>query len=344
MIERVEQIKKLAEELLQQESGERESVRIRADAGMVLPVFLGRSFPTGSFVATIPDVSSDWIPVNYRKPSLRGLIVHWAGLDGRAGGKFNIVLELSNESALDIFVLFIARICEDIEQAEGRRNAVHRVLAQVDRWRNFFSGSSEGALSEQRQTGLYGELSQLEALCDAGIGTAIVFNAWTGSRATNQDFEFGPVAIEVKSTTAAATSTVAISNIRQLDPTGLEDLFLLRVAFDARQGGKHTLPALIQSLRKRVEREAAPQQIQFEENLIRSGYRDKHAEVYAQRSYTVRFRDQYCVRGEFPRLEESRIPPGVSEVRYAADLSGCEAYKVAFDQIVDRIGAGKNHG
>ena len=339
MTDHIRHIRELADGLLKQESADRENVQIRADAGMVLPVFLGRSFPQGNFVAKIVGVTADLLPINYRKPTLKGLVIHWGDQGGKAGGKFDIVLELANEPALDIFLIFVGRICEDIENAEGRKNAVHRVLGQVDRWLSFFSGSSEGVLSETKQTGLYGELLQLERFCETGLDAGCVFGAWTGSKATNQDFEFGPVAIEVKSTVAKETSEFAVSNIRQLDPTGVEYLYLFRVAFDVRQGDDRTLPDLVELLRQRVKADAAAHQLQFEENLLRSGYRDKHTDAYSRRSYTPRFCDQYAVKGGFPRLEETDIPSGVLGVTYEVSLIGCEKFKTDYDEVVKRIGA-----
>jgi len=339
MSDRVKQIRELADGLLDQDSSGNERVQIRADAGMVLPIYLGRSFPQGRMAAIISGVSSEFIPPNYRKPTLKGLDIHWVDQDQKAGGKFDIVLELVNEDAVDIFILFVARICEDIEQADGRKNAVHRVLGQVDRWRNFFSGSSNTVLPNTKQTGLYGELLQIVEFCEAGLGTGYIFGAWTGSSATNQGFEFGPIAIEIKSTVANDTSEFAVSNIRQLDPTGLDNLYLFRVAFDVRQGSERTLPELVGLLRRLVKSGAPDLEIRFEENLLRSGYRDKHAEFYSQRSYTQRFRDQYVVRDDFPRLEETDIPSGVSGVKYIASLNGCEIYKVGFKKIVQEIGA-----
>jgi len=123
-------------------------------------------------------------------------------------------------------------------------------------WRQRASGLTEGeippyqrgiqpGLCREDYVGLYGELSFIEAALNKGLAPLDVINSWQGPLGTNQDFLFGPKALETKTTTGNEINNVRITNIRQLDSTGLQALFLARYAFDFRQGAGRTLPQLV---------------------------------------------------------------------------------------------------
>jgi hypothetical protein len=234
-------------------------------------------------------------------------------------------------------VVFVSRLCEVAEDCRTPKQAVQRTLAQIELWKNFFAGAAAGALSENRQTGLFGELTFINAVIHAGAAVEIPVIAWTGCSATNQDFEFGNIAVEVKSTTSADLNEVAITNVRQLDATGVERLYLSRLAFDVRIGEGQTLVSLVSGLRKTVMEKVPFLQVAFEEKLLSAGYQDRHAEEYSARAYSLRQHLAYRVEGEFPRLEESSLPPGVSSVKYRISLHGFDQYREDPEEILQRI-------
>jgi hypothetical protein len=251
-------------------------------------------------------------------------------------------MELLHYEAIDVFVVFIARLCEIVEQCEGSKEAVGEALGQIELWRHFFAGAASQALSENQQTGLYGELSMFQRLVRDGLEVAVAVKAWTGASKTNQDFEFSRVAIEVKSTASINAKEVSITNIRQLDTTGLDFLYLTRFAFDVRRGNENTLLSIVTDLRDLVSAEAAHLKTVFEQKLLSAGYRDEHAGDYEDRSYTLRNLEFYQVRDDFPRLEENGLPDGVSEVKYHVNLHGCGQYVedagIAIEKVIKASG------
>jgi hypothetical protein len=337
MSDTIARIRSSANKLIDLDSSLSERVQIRVDEGSLLPIFIGRSFPSGTFAAVLRSVSASDLPHNYRRPTIKGLNILWLDSQSKAGGSFDIVMELTRGDAADIFFVFIARLCEVSERCSSVREAVQNTLWQVDLWKEFFAGTDDGALSEGRQTGLFGELTVLRSLIDSGVDVALAFNAWTGSSATNQDFEFGEVAIEVKATVSADSNDVSISNIRQLDTAGIEALYLSRLAFDARQGNERTLVSLVSELRELLASTAPNLQVTFEQKLLNAKYRDQHIDHYANRSLTLRHHHVYRVEEGFPRIEEKDLPAGVSEIKYHVSLHGCESYKEDFPVVVTKV-------
>jgi len=50
----------------------------------------------------------------------------------------------------------------------------------------------------------------------------------------------------------------------------------------------------------------------------------------------------YLVADGFPRLTAAGCPAGVGNVKYTVDLAGCEAHRVAVDQLIDLLRGGRN--
>lgn len=337
MSDRIAEIRQASKGLLEQESAERERVQIRIDVGSVLPIYIGRSFPVGSFNAIIRSIDASDLPTNFKRPKIQGLSVYWSSVTSNAGGSFDMVMELLQVEAIDVFIVFIARLCEIVERCENSREALGKALGQIELWKHFFSSIGSKALSESRQTGLFGELTMLLTLIKAGLNVSAAVKAWTGASATNQDFEFNQVAVEVKSTTSIDTMEVSISNIRQLDTTGLDHLYLARFAFDVRQGDSKTLVELVSELRNSVSSYASHLRAVFEQKLISAGYLDKYTDEYSARSYSLRGCNYYRVKGNFPRLEEKELPKGVRRVKYSVNLQGCSEFKEDSQTVMCKV-------
>ena len=173
----------------------------------------------------------------------------------------------------------------------------------------------------------------MSRLYKAGVPIGLLVNAWTGSKRTNQDYEFGEISIEVKSTAAVDATVVNITNIRQLDATGLKLLLLNRVLLDARQGNENTLPALIEYLRGAIAECSPEDLLSFEEKLLQAKYRNKDAEHYRNRSYTERSLEFYEVRDGFPRLLESDLPSGITKATYEITLEYCKPFELPVEEV-----------
>ena len=158
---------------------------------------------------------------------------------------------------------------------------------KVNSWKNIFSRGINEALTPEEQVGLYGELELLKAIINEGIPTNEVIDAWKGADAEDKDVQFHNPGIEVKSS-IKQDKLVKISNIRQLDSTGYDELYLYYYSFAKSNGGANTLPAQIDEIRSLLV--GSPFLDEFESKLLNAGYSDSDKDNY-KASYTVAYEE-----------------------------------------------------
>ena len=336
MTSRQENIKSVLDGLLLDNGDPGQRVRIRIDQSAPIKLHAACVFPHKNLMLEIGPIKNAWLPQGYRKPRIKGVSVSLESLKQLPGSDVTLLLELQQNEAVDVFAVFVARICDELDKLSKPELAVKEVIGLIEKWKEFFSGGSD-ILSETRQTGLYGELYLLEYLSSAGINIGKSVNAWTGSKKTSQDYEFGSTAVEVKSSAAVDASRINITNSRQLDDAGLENFFLARLLFDARQGIEKTLPELIGRIRQSIQDRSPEAGLDFEEKLIGAGYNDKHVEQYKYRTYSERELMFYKVKEGFPRLLEENLPEGVTRASYEVVLDVCHDYLVEPEKLIDAV-------
>lgn len=197
--------------------------------------------------------------------------------------------------------------------------APHAALEQaVALWDRLVAHSA--ILSEERQSGLFGELVFLERLLDAGVADAVL--AWTGPDRQTHDFRLGSDEFEVK-TTSSARRLHTINGVGQLSASVDCRLFLASVQVaDAGTGGR-TLPELADELRARVP---AGDMSAFEARLEASGYAERHRAHYPRRRRLRAPLVLIAVEDGVPRLTASALaalPPG-----YASERIGAIVYEI----------------
>ena len=336
MMNRIEFIKKAFVDLRTEEGDSGQRVRRRIDNSAPVSIHAACSFPHRKAIIEIGPVRTNWLPLDFKKPDLKGITFSLISNHQRAGEDLTLIMELQKYDYITIFATFAARICIELDQLTEPDKAIRAVLHIINKWKSFFSGNVDW-LSENQQTGLYGELHWLELLFEKDFPIDTIVSAWTGSSRTSQDYEFDKIAIEIKSTTAIDTSIVKISNIRQLDDSALDVLFLVRTSFDVRRGNENTLPELITKIRTKIHDSAPTVSIQFEEKLINAGYYENHSDHYAQRCYFKRTTDSYRITNGFPRLLESKIPNGITKVSFELSLDYCKEFLVAEEVVLNAI-------
>jgi hypothetical protein len=336
MTSRQENIKSIFEELLNKPGLPGQRVHKRIDKSSPIKIHAACVFPQKGLMLDIGPIKNIWLPKDFHKPGIKGLTITLKPVEKTPGSDMVLLLELQQKEAIDVFTVFIARVCDELDAIDKPELALKTVIAIIDKWKHFFSGGSE-VLTEERQTGLYGELYIMHYLVSSGVTASKVLEAWTGSKKTNQDYEFGAIAIEVKSTAAVDTSRINITNSRQLDDTGLDHLYISRILFDARQGVDRTLPILVDNVRHLINMFAPEASLSFEEKLLASGYQDKHEDFYNYRTYSEREMKFYEVMERFPRLIKQNIPDGVTKVSYEIDEEACHEYATDKDKVVDIV-------
>lgn len=238
-------------------------------------------------------------------------------------GKRVLELATSAPELFHGFYLFAVLVAEHIEErGEEVLNAIRR--AQQTFGQLLFKRS---LLSEEKQTGLMGELCLLRGVLRRWGKAG--FSSWVGPAGERHDFRIDDVEIEVKST----TSTIRkhhINGAGQLEPSPGKTLYLLSFQFElAGMGSGQTLPGSVETVRDLL-RTDVEQKASFDQFLKTLGYHDADAELYVQ-SYQLRSRpvlvpvDKECPKITGDELRKAVAPAllaRVSAVEYVVDVSG----------------------
>lgn len=104
-----------------------------------------------------------------------------------------------------------------------------------------------------------------------------------------------------------------------------------------RQGSAHTLPALIAELREAIDINAPALSVDFEEKILQAKYRNEHEEHYANRGYSERAFEFYLVKDDFPRIQESGLASGVTEVTYKISLECCRSFMQPIEKVLEIV-------
>ncbi|MFB4308396.1 PD-(D/E)XK motif protein [Actinomadura sp. GTD37] len=263
-----------------------------------------------------------------RLPRTQGLELAFTRLTRQ---HYELTITLTSDSLKNVFTPLVMDIAWAISQATDDVGAVTTAINQFERWQTLLKSLGEDGLGADARRGLYGELLVLKDYVIPELGPANGILGWTGPLGTNQDFQLTDCAIEVKATTARATSEITIANERQLDRTGTADLVFGLVVLDERRGGLGTsLNAMVEGVRAALP---GPPQAGLEGRLARIGYFPQHTNNYDEPRYTLREIRFWSVHGDFPRIVESEFRPGVSTCSYRIQTAGLDAYAITKDEV-----------
>lgn len=205
-------------------------------------------------------------------------------------------------------------------------------IARIARWQQFLRRLNPEGLGPEAQRGLYGELLCLRNHIVPAVGALRAVSTWTGPQGADQDFQLGTVAIEAKTAVTHQLQTIAIASERQLDSTGLQELFVYFASLDARPHAGETLVSAVGAARLLVESNAHARDL-LETRLLEAGYLDAHAPLYRTIGYTLRGAAAFRVAEGFPRIVESQLPRGLGSVQYLLSVSECEHFAVALSEM-----------
>jgi hypothetical protein len=239
-----------------------------------------------------------------------------------------IEVMLRNRAFAGVFTTFVNDLTSIAEAATGSDEVLDRVRV----WIRFFEQVTPDGLSGFARRGLWGELFVLREVALPAWEPDRAAASWTGPNPGIHDFSIDGVALEVKASAAHQDQRLTISSERQLDDGPLKLLLLLQLAIDVRPGTSHTLPALVDELRELLLSHATASAL-FERQLLRAGYVDIHAPLYAEEQYSVRTARAFEVRDGFPRIIEP-LPEGVGSVRYELSTSACGEFVLDWDDVV----------
>jgi hypothetical protein len=198
---------------------------------------------------------------------------------------------------------------------------------------------AEAGLTPEARRGLFGELKVLRDHLLPTMSAADAVRAWTGPDAANQDFQLPGTAIEVKTSSGKEPQTIVISNERELDERGTARLVLAHLSLDERRGGNgESLNTTVDQTRDALADAAARDLL--DDLLVRAGYLRHQRDLYDEPRYTVRKEQFWHVTGDFPRITEASLPPGVGDCRYRITTAGLEPYLMKPEDVTSAIGGG----
>lgn len=254
------------------------------------------------------------------------------------GGVRDLRVSLRSSELREVFNPLVSDIAT---KAQAAPNGVEAALAVVDRfehWRQLLLSVKDSGLGSEDRRGLFGELTVLGDHLMTGLPHSTAVTAWTGPTGAHQDFQLPAVAIEVKSTKTKQPQTIEIASERELDPQGTGSLVLAIIMVDERQGGTGTsLNAAVSAIRGRL---VGTTGATFDDLLLRVGYLPHQRELYDEPRYTVRRISFYRVTGEFPRITESDLRPGVGNCHYRISTSGLGTYLIEPEEVLELAGGG----
>lgn len=247
-----------------------------------------------------------------------------------------IVIELQNSSNREIFSVLCADLIHSVKDGSDEKWVTDHIFRRLKTWKAIFESGRTGALTEEQQIGLYGELYLLRLLLEHQENAINVVHSWTGPDKEARDFQFSNWGIEVKTSAGSDTHLVKISNKKQLDTQLVERLYLYRITLERLNQTGESLPELIEKIERLLEQDAAAYD-RFCFCLYQAGYFKTDEEEYRGCGYRIRSREMYEVHDRFPRLEEAGLPAGVEEISYVINLACCRAYHVNEEFVLKNL-------
>lgn len=221
------------------------------------------------------------------------------------------------------FYAFMECVCEAVvREAASPLAALERALRE---WHSLLRAA--GALSEERQIGLFGELWFLNCLIDTEGPAAV--DAWVGPLRQAHDFRRGGDEFEVK-TTATEVRRHHIHGLGQLRPSPDRSLTLVSIQIAPAGTGGNTLPEMAAKALSKLHQwpDAQKRLATILEDVV--GLREADYPLYPKR-WQLRSAPMSIPVGDgCPRLVPealAALPPGlvaerISEVIYVIDVDG----------------------
>lgn len=290
-------------------------------------LFIGELRPSRARVLIL-EVRGEHARLPPRRPSSKGLQVE---IDATEADLVRIRLTATVRADASLFAELAHDVVATLLSDPGA-GAADRVLSRIVSWQNFFATKRDD-FSLERAAGLFSELHVLRRTFIPALGSGVALAAWTGPDPGVQDFQVAALAMEVKSFRGTGPGQLVISSERQLDPVGVDDLFLAYVRLDQRRDGAgSTLLESINGVRDKLA-DSVPTLDLFEQRLLSYGWLDSFADHRTEK-YCVRSSEAFRVTGDFPRIVPASLPNGVGGVSYSVDRSAIESFLMPWGEFV----------
>jgi hypothetical protein len=296
----------------------------------LFPVFLATDFRKGIRLLYLKlDNYHEFIIDNL--PRFRGFEI---AITLTSLGEFNnskfIKFSQSIPSTNNIFELVISDLCDKIIPLKNRIDLNDTLTKVLNEWKIFFEKQENEILPIGSQKGLVGELHFLRDYLFQKYSFTDSLFFWTGSDRTNHDFQIFGNAVEVKTTSGKQHKKFTISSEKQLDSTGLENLYLSLFCLNLHSNmPNRTLPALIKEIYQLIQNDPIAL-FQFQIKLAKYGYQEILADKYTI-GFSISEMIFFKVVEGFPRLLKDNLPDGVGDLSYSVALAACTPFKIETD-------------
>jgi hypothetical protein len=288
--------------------------RVRLDTEAAADVFACLFWPSGR-PGLLIEGEGAYRPAGDRIPACRGVrTVHEVIATPNERTVLRVMLE--DERLLDIFAVLSADLIDAAIAEPTVAGALRRCIDRLCLWQGLFERVPAEGLSEERQRGMVGELLILETLLLPRMDALAAVTAWVGPDPAHQDFIQGGAAVEVKTSLAKRHARILIANEKQLDERPHNALVLAHLRLDESATLGESLPIAVARLRQLLQGDPAASRL-FDDLLMLGGYLDVHAPIYLPNRWRVSSTRYFRVQGEFPRLTEANLPPGVGDIHYS---------------------------
>lgn len=300
--------------------------RVRLDTEAAADVFACLFWPSGR-PGLLIEGDGAYRPAGNRIPTCRGVrTVHEVIATPAERTVLRVMLE--DDRLLDIFAVLSADLIDAAIGEPTVAAALRRCIDRLCLWQGLFERVPPEGLSDERQRGMFGELLTLETLLLPRLGTLASVTAWVGPDPANQDFIHGGSAVEVKTSLAKRHARISISNEKQLDERPYDALVLAHLRLDESASLGESLPVVVARLRHLLAGDPAASR-QLDDRLMLGGYLDVHAPIYLPNRWRVSSSRYFRVEGEFPRLTEANLPPGVGDINYSIIADDLGAFEIS---------------
>ena len=237
-----------------------------------------------------------------------------------------LLIQLYSPYQRDTFSFLCENLINFVKNSQNEMEMINGVVSQLDKWRNLLDKAGIDGLSTPEQQGLYGELTFLKKLISKRVFTSMdALGYWVGVDSAQKDFMGDSWAIEVKTTSTNNPQEVTINGERQLDESLFKNLYLYHCSVEVTKKNGETLPEKVFKIRNLLRSEPLALS-KFNERLVTAGYFDEDQALYENRAYKIRGETIYRIEGEFPRIKENDLRPGVCHLTYTIILSTCTEY------------------
>jgi hypothetical protein len=298
----------------------------RVPSSGIFPVFLATDFKKGIRLLYVKCDNDDLLIDNL--PNFRGLEISYISASlGEFTNQNFLKFSQTIPNSKNVFELVISDICENAIRIQSKNKLSAVIIKTLNEWKLFFEKKTDSILSVQSQKGLFGELYFLKNILFQKYSYSESLLYWTGSAKTNHDFQIINNAVEIKTTSSKQHKRFIVSSEKQLDSSGLENLYLSLFSLNLHNNmPERTLSNLIKEINTILQNDSVAA-YQFNIKIAKCGYDYSNSNKYLI-GFSVHDVKFYHVMDGFPRLLQSDLPNGIGDLKYSVMVSACMEYEI----------------